>query len=78
MSEIIREHDLQTESRLARIEAKLDALGQRMDDAVLTQVRDHGKRLSLLERRMMWAAGWMAGAAVAASTITAFILRMVQ
>ena len=78
MSEIIREHDLQTESRLARIEAKLDALGQRMDDAVLTQVRDHGRRLTLLERRIMWAAGWMAGAAVAASGLTGFIVRAVK
>lgn len=66
----VRERDLTTEQRLTRIEAKLDALTDRIDDAIVTQVKDHGKRLTNLERRAMWAAGWTAGAACAASGLT--------
>lgn len=75
MPEILREHDLHTESRLARIEAKLDALNERIDEALVTQIKDHGKRIAALERRAMWAAGWTAGAACAASALTALLQR---
>lgn len=37
------------ESRLAHIEGLIEGLQQRIDDAVLTQIRDHGKRLRELE-----------------------------
>lgn len=37
------------ESRLARIEAKMDALHTRIDDVVVTQLRDQGKRMRELE-----------------------------
>ena len=43
------EHTLDHESRLSRIEALLEALNQRLDDAILTQLRDHGKRIRDLE-----------------------------
>ena len=72
------EHDVDMASRIARIEAKLDALGQRMDDAVLTQVKDHGKRLAVLERRAVWSAGWAAGAACAASALTGVVMRLLE
>lgn len=73
MSETLREHDLHTESRLARIEAKLDALNDRIDEALVTQIRDHGKRIAALERRATWNAGWVAGAACVASGLTGLI-----
>lgn len=76
MTEPLREHDLHTESRLARIEAKLDALGQRMDDAIVTQVKDHGKRLAALERRAVWQAGWIAGAGLVGSAMTALVIKL--
>ena len=75
MSEPLREHDLHTESRLARIEAKLDALSDRIDEALVTQIKDHGKRIAALERRNMWSAGWAAVAACAASALTAVAVR---
>ena len=75
VSEILREHDLHTESRLARIEAKLDALNERIDEALVTQIKDHGKRIAALEQRVIWAAGWIAGAACVSSALTAFVLR---
>ena len=37
------------ESRLSHIEGLLEGLQQRIDEAVLTQIRDHGKRLKELE-----------------------------
>lgn len=37
------------EARLARIEAMLAALNQRLDEAILTQLKDHGKRIRELE-----------------------------
>lgn len=43
------EHTLDHESRLSRIEALLEALNQRLDDAILTQLRDQGKRIRDLE-----------------------------
>lgn len=76
--ETLTQHDLQTESRLARIEAKLDALNERIDEAIVTQIRDHGKRLSALERHQTWAMGWAAGAACVSSALTAFLLRFME
>ena len=43
------EQTLDHESRLSRIEALLEALTTRLDDAILTQLRDHGKRIRELE-----------------------------
>lgn len=46
------------EERLARIEAQLTGLNQRLDEVVITQLKDHGKRLAALERRQVWIGGW--------------------
>ena len=43
------EQTLNHESRLSRIEALLETLNKRLDDAILTQLRDHGKRIRELE-----------------------------
>lgn len=40
------------EARLARIEAMIVAINQRLDDAILTQLRDHGKRIRDLEDKL--------------------------
>lgn len=37
------------ESRLSHIEGLLEGLQQRIDDGLLTQIRDHGKRIRELE-----------------------------
>lgn len=78
MPETLREHDLQTESRLARIEAKLDALNDRIDDVLVTQIKDHGQRIAELERRTAWATGWIAGAACVSSALTALVMHIVE
>lgn len=53
------------EERLARIEAQLAGLNQRLDEVVISQLKDHGKRLAALERRQVWIGGWIAGAGAA-------------
>jgi hypothetical protein len=51
------EFDRDVESRLIRVEDKLDAINQRIDDALLSQIRDHGKRIAALESWKMWSLG---------------------
>lgn len=59
------------EERLARIEAQLAGLNQRLDEVVISQLRDHGKRLQALERRGIWIAGWLAGVGAVGAVIGA-------
>lgn len=59
------------EERLARIEAQLTGLNQRLDEVVITQLKDHGKRLAVLERRQVWIGGWIAGAGAVGVSIGA-------
>lgn len=40
------------DARLARIEAMIHAINQRLDEAILTQLRDHGKRIRELEDKL--------------------------
>ncbi|MCD7984144.1 MAG: hypothetical protein LUG19_07825 [Desulfovibrio sp.] len=59
------------EERLARIEAQLAGLNQRLDEVVISQLKDHGKRLAALERRQIWVGGWIAGAGAAGACVGA-------
>lgn len=43
---------MSADARLARIEAMIHAINQRLDEAILTQLRDHGKRIRELEDRL--------------------------
>lgn len=45
-------NQMSTDARLARIEAMIVAINQRLDDAILTQLRDHGKRIRELEDKL--------------------------
>lgn len=71
----LSEHDLNTAASIARLEAKVDALIVRFDEAITTQVKDHGKRLGVLERRAVWQAGWIAGTGLVGSAMTAIIFK---
>lgn len=61
--------------RLARIEEQLTGLNQRIDEVVITQLKDHGKRLVVLERRQIWIGGWIAGAGAAGAGLT-YLVRL--
>ena len=65
--------DMSPEERLARLEAEMTALkcsmldqftalNLRLDEVIISQVKDHGKRIQALEERGVWMAGWIAGA----------------
>lgn len=66
------------EERLARIEAQLAGLNQRLDEVVISQLRDHGKRIQALENRGVWVAGWLAGVAFAGGMIGAGLVMVVK
>ena len=66
--------DRAIESRLIRVEDKIDALDQRIDDALVAQVRDHGKRIASLENWKMWFVGVAAGA----GGVVSFIMQNLQ
>ena len=67
--------DMSPEERLARIEAQLAGLNQRLDEVVISQIRDHGKRIQDLENRGVWVAGWIAGAGAIGSIVgSGFVL----
>lgn len=60
----------------AEMQAKLDAVTKRIDEVVITQINvNTGKiaeldaRLSALERRQVWIAGWIAGAGVIGAAV---------
>lgn len=66
------------EERLARIEAQLAGLNQRLDEVVISQLKDHGKRLAALERRQVWIGGWIAGAGAVGVSIGAGLSYLVR
>lgn len=76
MPDALTQRDLENEARLVRIEEKVDETNRRIDEALLTQIKDHGKRIAALERRQTWSNGWVAGAAGAASALTAAALHL--
>lgn len=49
-------------AELASLRAEVSALRERIDEIVITQIKDHGKRIAALERRQIWIGGWIAGA----------------
>lgn len=66
------------EERLARIEAQLAGLNQRLDEVVITQLKDHGKRLAALEWRQIWIGGWIAGAGAAGVALGAGLTHVIR
>jgi hypothetical protein len=47
-------------AELAGVHSELQGLRERIDDALLSQLRDHGKRLAALETWRVWLVGWAA------------------
>lgn len=70
--------DMTPEERLARIEAQLAGLNQRLDEVVISQLRDHGKRIQALENRGVWVAGWIAGAGAIGSIVGSGLVLLIK
>ena len=70
--------DMTPEERLARIEAQLAGLNQRLDEVVISQLRDHGKRIQALENRGVWVAVLIAGAGIVAGGVATLVTLVVK
>lgn len=62
------------DERLAGIEVQLVGLNQRIDEVVISQLRDHGKRIAAIERRWWLLIGYMLGSGlVGAAAVKVFM-----
>lgn len=59
---------------ISGLQAEVSGLRECIDDIVVTQLRDHGKRVAILERRQAWQIGWMAGAGAVGAALGKFFL----
>lgn len=71
--DIVREIG-EVKAGISGLQAEVSGLRERIDDIVVTQLRDHGKRVAILERRQAWQIGWMAGAGAVGAALVKFFL----
>ncbi|WP_448338825.1 hypothetical protein AB9L11_11825 [Desulfovibrio piger] len=71
--DIVREIG-EVKAGISGLQAEVSGLRERIDDIVVTQLRDHGKRIAILERRQAWQIGWMAGAGAVGAALGKFFL----
>ena len=71
--DIVREIG-EVKAGISGLQAEVSGLRERIDDIVVTQLRDHGKRIAILERRQAWQIGWMAGAGAVGAALVKFFL----
>ena len=69
--EIIKEMG-EIKAEMSGMSAEVKALRERIDDVLISQVRDHGKRIAALENWRVWLIGWAAGAGV----VSHFIIQL--
>ena len=63
MMEVMKEIS-EVKAAVAGVQAEISAVNKRIDDALISQVRDHGKRIAALEAWRVWLIGWAAGAGI--------------
>lgn len=68
-----REREIATEGRLARLEGKVDSINEKLDEAILSQIKDHGKRIASLERARAYSTGWVVGAGAVAGAAASLV-----
>lgn len=71
--DIVREIG-EVKAGISGLQAEVSGLRERIDDIMVTQLRDHGKRIAILERRQAWQIGWMAGAGAVGAALGKFFL----
>ena len=59
-------------AELSGMHSEMRGLRERIDDVLISQVRDHGKRIAALENWRVWLVGWAAGAGV----VSHFIIQL--
>ena len=63
--------DLKAE--LSGMHSELKGLRERIDDALISQMRDHAKRLAALESWRVWLVGWAAGAGLVSGVLVSLL-----
>ena len=63
--------DLKAE--LSGMHSELKGLRERIDDALISQLRDHGKRIATLESWRVWLVGWAAGAGLVSGVLVSLL-----
>ena len=63
--------DLKAE--LSGMHSELKGLRERIDDALISQLRDHDKRLAALESWRVWLVGWAAGAGLVSGVLVSLL-----
>ena len=63
--------DLKAE--LSGMHSELKGLRERIDDALISQLRDHGKRIAALESWRVWLVGWAAGAGLVCGVLVSLL-----
>ena len=63
--------DLKAE--LSGMHSELKGLRARIDDALISQLRDHGKRIAALESWRVWLVGWAAGAGLVSGVLVSLL-----
>ena len=63
--------DLKAE--LSGMHSELKGLRERIDDALISQLRDHGKRTAALESWRVWLVGWAAGAGLVSGVLVSLL-----
>ena len=71
--DIVREIG-EVKAGISGLQAEVSGLRERIDDIVVTQLRDHGKRIAILERLQAWQIGWMACAGAVGAALGKFFL----
>lgn len=72
------ERQLCVERRLTSMESKVDAINEKLDNAILSQLRDHGKRLSSLEHAKAYSIGWVVGVAGATGVVGSLLGQLLK
>jgi hypothetical protein len=65
------EYDRMVESRLIRVEDKLDGLLTLIQEGLVSQIKDHGKRIQALEGWRVWLVGVALGGSAVCSVVFA-------
>ena len=60
-------------AELSGMHSEMRGLRERIDDALISQLRDHGKRLAALESWRVWLVGWAAGAGLISSVLISLL-----
>ena len=62
-------------AELSGMHSEMRGLRERIDDALISQLRDHGKRLAVLESWRVWLVGWAARAGLVSGVLVSILGR---